>query len=102
MYGDEVAFGMAYELLFHPLADEAMMGHERDRTLRSVLAAVNETLDRLERDPYEPRLATRSFVTEAYGGVRVTPLRRDSWYVLWQPSEISGTIEIILVHRLEL
>lgn len=92
---------MAYELLFWPLADEALVGLESDQSMIDVLAAVNRTLDRLEEDPYEPRLATRSFVTEELGGVRATPARFDTWYVLWQPGE-GRAIEIILIHRIPL
>lgn len=92
---------MVYELLFYPAADEALARLERDQSISEVLVAVNRTLDRLEHDPYEPRLGTRAFVTDEYGGVRATPARAGSWYVIWQPGEIGHTIEVILVHPRE-
>lgn len=93
---------MAHELLFWPFADEALSKLERAPSMSEVLVAVNRTLDRLAKDPYEPRLATRSFVTDEYGGVRATPARVDTWYILWQPGEAPRTIEIILIHAIDL
>lgn len=93
---------MACELMFWPLAEEALVRLEGDRLMSHVLAAVNRTLDRLEEDPYEPRLGTRSFVTEAYGGVSATTVRVDSWYVIWQPGPSSSALEIILIHSIDI
>lgn len=93
---------MSYELLFWPLADEVLSKLEGSQSMSNVLAGVNRTLDRLSNDPYEPRLATRSFVTEQYGGVRATPVRVDTWYILWQPGESPRSIEIILIHAMDL
>lgn len=92
---------VSYELVFWPLADEVLAGLEGTRSSGNVLAAINRTLDRLGRDPYDPRLGTRSFVTEQFGGVRATPARVDTWYILWQPGEGARSIEIILIHSID-
>jgi len=93
---------MAYELGFWPRADEVLAMLEGDRKMSSVLAAVTRTLDRLEQDPYERRLGTRSFVSKELGGVNATPARVDNWYVLWQFGSDPGSIEIILIHSIDL
>jgi hypothetical protein len=91
---------MAYELGFWPPADAAMKKLEDDPAMSSVLAAVNRILDRLERDPFDPRLSTRAFVSQEYGGVNATAVREGDWYVLWQRGPDATTIDVILVHEL--
>lgn len=75
---------------------------EHDPAMSDVVAAVNRALDRLERDPYDPRLGTTVFQSEEFGGVSATPVRVGDWYVFWQPGKARNAIEIVLVHELPL
>lgn len=70
--------------------------------MSGVVDAVNKVLDRLERDPYDPRLGTTVLQSEEVGGVSATPTREGDWYVFWQPGRDDHTIEIVLVHKLPL
>jgi hypothetical protein len=88
---------MSFSLLFTEQADESMDRLEADPGRHHVLEAVERTLDRIETNPSDPRLGTRSFVTEVYGGVRATPVRVDDWHVFWQPGPRSDEITIIEV-----
>lgn len=68
--------------------------------MSAVVNAVNKTLDRLERDPYDPRLGTTIFQSEEFGGVSATPISVGDWYLFWQPGTARSTIEIVLVPEL--
>lgn len=70
--------------------------------MSEVVRRIDQMLDRLERDPYDPRLGTTLFQSEEFGGVSATPIRVGDWYVFWQSGPAQGTIEIVLVHELPL
>lgn len=91
---------MPVELLWWPAADDALSRLEAEPDT-PVLAGVRRTLGLLERDPFDPRLHTRQFVTEAYGHVRATPSVGD-WFVLWQLGDEKAMIEIIMLAELTL
>ena len=94
---------MNYGLRYWPAADEVLHQLETDPAMGRVLQAVGRTLQRLAVDPFNPRLGTVPFMTEALGGINATPARLDdegNWYVLWQRGEEPGTIEIVLVHQI--
>ena len=93
---------MVYELHWRPEADAALDALEADPTMLAVVEAIDRTLDRLEVDPFDPRLGTIPFQTPELGGVCATPARRDDWYVLWQRSPTSNDLVIILIHQLDL
>ena len=94
---------MAYEIAgWWPAADEAMGRLENDSGRSAVVDAVNRTLDRLEDDPFNPRLGTTDFRSEESGGVCATPARVGDWYVFWQSGPAKNTIEIVLIHELPL
>jgi hypothetical protein len=93
---------VAHELAFWPAADEALARLEADATRADIVAAVNGTLDRLEQDPFDPRLGTTVFKSEEYANVSATPVRVGDWYVFWQPGERAHTIEIVLIHELSM
>jgi len=75
---------------------------EADPSMSMVVDAIDRILDRLEVDPFDPRLGTIPFQTPEFGGVCATPARRDDWYVLWQRGSTSNELVIILIHRLDL
>jgi hypothetical protein len=91
---------VAFELAFWPEADEALSRLEADAAWADVLDAVNRTLDRLERDPFDPRLGTTVFTSDEYANIGATPVRVGDWYVFWQRGERARTIEIVLIHEL--
>lgn len=94
---------MAFEITgWWPAADEVMSRLEGDPRMSDVVKRVGQILDRLERDPYDPRLGTTLFQSKEFGGVSATPIRVGDWYVFWQPGPAQGTIEIVLVHELPL
>lgn len=93
---------MEYELLWRPEADGAMETLEADPSLSAVVEAIDRTLDRLEVDPYDPRLGTKAFQSPEFGGVCATPVRQDDWYVLWQRGEAANQLVIILIHQLDI
>jgi hypothetical protein len=93
---------MAYELVFWPAADEALARLEADATHADIVAAVNRTLDRLEQDPFDPRLGTTVFKTEEYENISATPVQVGDWYVFWQRGEPAHTIEVVLIHELSM
>jgi hypothetical protein len=93
---------MVYELSWRPEANAAMDALEADPSMSIVVQAIDRTLDRLEVDPFDPRLGTIPFQTPELGGVCATPVRRDDWYVLWQRGLTSGDLVIILIHQLDL
>jgi hypothetical protein len=93
---------MAYELYWRPEAEAAWNALEADPSMASVLDAIDRVLDRLEADPFDPRLGTITFKTEEYGGVCATPVRWDDWYVLWQRGMTAGRLVVILVHQLDI
>ena len=93
---------MTYVLLYWPAAEEALDRLEKDPAMVPVLQAVQRTLHKLAVDPFSPRLGTTAFVTQELGGISATPARLDDWYLFWRSGEAPMTIEIILVHRLQL
>ena len=66
------------------------------------MRAVNHVLDRLERDPFDPKLGTTIFQSDELGGIDATPLREGSWYVFWQANAEAKEIEIVLIHELDI
>jgi hypothetical protein len=93
---------MAYELDWRPEADAAMDALEADPRMSPVVEAINRVLDRLEADPFDPRLGTTAFQTPELGGVCATPVRRDEWYVLWQRGQTADHLVIILIYQLDI
>jgi hypothetical protein len=75
------------ESSFFEAADKTMDWLESDGSMRRVLLGARRVLGRLEVDPNDPRLRTRTFSTEGYGHVRATPIGVDDWYVFWRPAE---------------
>jgi hypothetical protein len=92
---------MAYEFEWRPEADEAMDALEADPRMSQVVAAIERTLDRLEADPFNPKLGTSQFRTPEFGGVCATPVRHDDWYVIWQRGTESNILDLILVSHLD-
>lgn len=91
---------MTYELAYWPAAADALDRLARDPATTQELRAVERTLRRLAEDPFNPRLGTTPFQSEALGGVSVTSARMDDWYVFWQRGMEPMVIEIILIHEL--
>ena len=89
---------MAYELEWWPAADERMTALEAEGG--PALAAVNQTLDRLEIDPFDRRLGTTMFSTDELRKVSATPTRHDNLYIFWQPGPSANVIDIVLIHDL--
>ncbi len=93
---------MPFQLLFWPDADEALARLENNLNLASVRRTVDHTLDRLERDPGDPRLGTRQFVSPSLGHVRATPTNEGDWHVFWVPGIEPETIEIVEIAEVSL
>lgn len=91
---------MAYEILYWPAADDALIALEGDPVMRSVRQAVGRVERALAEDPFSRTLGTISFVTDELGGINATPVGADDWYVIWQRASVAGTIDIIQVHQL--
>jgi hypothetical protein len=89
-------------LLWTPEADQAMDRLEAEPTMDRVVVAIHRTLGRLEVDPGDNHLATRTFTTAAYGHVRTTPVRLDDWHIFWTPGEDDDEIVIIAIAELSL
>lgn len=92
---------MAYELEWWPEADAAMDALEADASASAVVDAIHRVLDRLEGDPFNPRLGTITFHSPLYGGVCATPTRLDDWFVIWQRGPTADVLDVILVHQLD-
>jgi hypothetical protein len=92
---------VTYEFAWRPEADDAMNALEADPSMSSVVGAIERTLDRLEVDPFSPRLGTIPFQTPEFGGVCATPVRLDNWYIIGQRGSESHILDIILVHELD-
>jgi hypothetical protein len=69
--------------------------------MSAVVAAVDRVLDDLEADPFNRKLGTVAFQTPELGGVCATPGRLDDWYGIWQRGQTGRSVEIILIHRLD-
>jgi hypothetical protein len=93
---------VAYEFGWRPEADAAMDALEADPSMSAVVDAIEHTLDRLEVDPFNPRLGTVQFQSPEYGGVCATPIRMDDWYVFWQRGPTANELVIILIHPLNI
>jgi hypothetical protein len=93
---------MAYQLAWRPEADAVMDALEADPSMSTVVEAINRTLDRLEVDPFNPRLGMAQFRTPEFGGVCATPVQLDDWYVFWQRGATVDDLVIILVHQLNI
>jgi hypothetical protein len=91
---------MAFELLYWPVADEALDRLENDPVLAPTRRAVDRTLQKLAANPFDRRLGTIAFMTEELGGISATPAGLGDWYVLWQRGAEQGVIEIVLVHEI--
>ena len=91
---------MAYELGWRPEADAAMDALEADSSTSAVVDAIERTIERLEVDPFDPRLGTVQFQSPEFGGVCATPIRMDDWYVFWQRGLTANELVIILIHPL--
>lgn len=81
-------------------ADQAMTHLESDPTMAAALAAIRRTLGRLEDDPADPRLGTRTYRTPAYAFMRATPARHDDWHVFWRPGDRAGEVVIVALSPL--
>jgi hypothetical protein len=90
-----------YEFEWRREADEAMDALEADPATAAVVEAIERTIDRMETDPFNPRLGTVQFQTQEFGGVCATPVRLDNWYILWQRGPKANILDIILVHELD-
>jgi hypothetical protein len=91
-----------FNLYYWPHADEALDRLESDPVLAPALRAVDRTLVRLATDPYEPRLGTTSYRSPELGGISATPVRYDSWFILWRRGEEAHQLEIIAIAELPL
>jgi hypothetical protein len=69
-------------LVFDELADRQLTALEEGGT-SARLTATCRTLGRIEVDPHDPSLGTRTFVTQGFGHVRVTPTGHEDEVVLW-------------------
>jgi hypothetical protein len=90
-----------YELLYRDEASDALDALEADPAMAKVLDAVDDTLDRLEDDPFDRRLGTDIFQTAEGRSVSATPVRFDEWYVFWRRGPRARTVEIVTVARLD-
>jgi hypothetical protein len=64
------------------------------------LTAIRRTLGRLERDPTDPHLDTRTFRTPTYGYMRTTPAQHADWHILWRPGESDDELVIVALSPL--
>lgn len=69
------------ELYWDELENQQM--DERESLGGRALTALRSTLARLELDPFDPRLGTRTFSTPGFGHVRATPTGHAEDVVLW-------------------
>ncbi len=90
------------ELLWWADADEAMNRLERDPASAQLLVAVRRVLGSLEINPFDPRIASRQFVTEEFHHVRATPVRQGDWWVLWQLGPGEEALTILLIAEIAL
>jgi len=72
---------------FFEAADDTINRVESDGSMKHVRHGALRVLGRLEVEPTDPRLRTRTFRTEGYGHVRATPIEVDDWYVFWRPAD---------------
>jgi hypothetical protein len=93
---------MSHEVLWWPVADEALTRLEHDEASAPLLRAIQRTLARLESDPYDRGLATRQFRTDRMRHVRATPVPGGAWHLLWQPGATPRTIEIVAIVEFDL
>jgi hypothetical protein len=91
-----------YELAWWPNAAAAMDALEADPRKSAEVEAIDRVLDALEEDPFNRKLGTVPFQTSELGGVCATPVRLNDWYVIWQRGSTARSLEIILVHQLDL
>ncbi len=91
---------MPYKLLIWPAAAESLARLRKDPALAPALRAVERTRQRLEADPFSPRLGTVPFMTDELGGVSATPAGLDDWYIFWQRGAEPRTLYVVEVDQL--
>jgi hypothetical protein len=90
-----------YQHAWWPEAAAAMDALEADPRMSAEVEALDRVLDALEADPFNRKLGTVSFQTPEFCGVCATPVRLDDWYVIWQRGPAARSLEIILIHQLD-
>lgn len=65
------------------------------------LDAISRTLARIAAAPYDRKLGTTVFQTEAYGGISATPTRYDNWYIFGQRGPEPTILDIVLIEQLD-
>lgn len=98
-YGDVT---VVFEVPLSANAIRTLRRMEEDAAFARELRAVRLLLARLERDPFDPRLRSRQFVTDDLGHVRATAVGYDDWYVFWQVRGTPARIEIIEIAEVPL